>query len=449
MAGVPCPLPLVEEALTPYIHTRQETRRIREAIARHVSTPIESNVSPSLRVACPNPSTEVRGIPSGIDGLYLRYYDALRANLAARQQYKEVKQELDEARQRSVIGDNQSSTHGETSSSVRDYIELQRGRRQHNKLKIVQDTMEKLKEQAPRSLDGDLGELLRAELGDAPDPPKSAMGVGASDAHVDSLVFRLKRELLLAKSAMDQANRTNAELHELSKGLPEPSTEVQTYALQATRDELIGWIEGELAKIPEGDTSIMEDDAPDAGEAHDPNMPSPAEISNQIQALYDRYVTARKNLVEKVDMALAAVSKNSSTPAVEVSTVISGGSQAAAMESLRYSDLMNYVPSLVQAARAERSLMQQASYLRRQLVDASERTGLVIQRLAGESYMVPPDTLSMEAWVKAAASKGEDTDTFVKEQLMAGRQYIESTDESLGRIESRRAAAEQLRGDVQ
>lgn len=447
MASSSCPIPEVEEALAPYIHSRQETKRIREAIARHVCAPIESNISPSLRLACPNPNSEVRGIPGGIDGLYLRYYDAMRANLAARQQYAEVKQELDEARQCSVISGTHGITEGGKTNSVQNYIELQRRRRQHNKLKIVQETMEKLKEQAPRSLDGDLGELLKSELGQAPDPPKSSLGGGAADADVDSLVFRLKRELLLAKNGMDQTNRMNTELHEHSKGLPEPSAEAQVYALRAARNELIGWIEGELAKIPEGDTSIMEDDNHDDDGSHASNPLSAAEVSNQIQALYDKYIAARKNLVEKVEVALA-VSKQNPTPAAQVSAVRSGGSQPESLESLRYSDLMNYVPTLVQAARTERSLIQQASYLRRQLVTASEDTGLVIQRLAGESYMVPPDTMTMEAWVKAAASKSEETDTFVREQVIAGRRYIEATDENLGRVDSRRVVVDQLRGDV-
>ncbi|KAF2099613.1 hypothetical protein NA57DRAFT_55566 [Rhizodiscina lignyota] len=446
MASLPCPLPQVQEALEPYIHTRQETRRIREAIAQHFSSSVDSKLYTPLRLACPTPSANINEPPDGLDGLYRRYYDALRANIAARESYAAVKRELDEARDRSIASTVQPEDGHEDRNSVQTYLQLQRQRRQYNKLQIIQDTVRSLNEQAPQTINGDIGAVLKESLGEAPEAPKLILRPGASDAQLDGLIFRLKRELLLTKNTMDEAIRVNVETHEQTKSSPEPSVETQVYALRHARDQLIGWIEGELAKIGEDDSSIIESEKEEnnAGE-----LPSSEVAKEQIQTLYDKYVESRKRLVESVDSAVATANAQLSHPTQRSDPSANKKTQQESEgASLRFTDLITCVPNIVQASRTERSLIQQASYLRRQLGVASDDMRVTIQRLAGESYLVPPDASSMYDWARAATAKSNENDGFVREQLLAGRQSIDMVRDSLSKAEAKKLAMQQLRGDV-
>lgn len=449
MAELTCPLPQVQEALEPFIHTRQETRRIREAIAQHLSAPIDSSLYLPLQLSCPTPEATVGEPLDGLDGLYKRYYEALRANMAARESYAAVKRELDEARVHSATSTSRR-THIENRNGARSavykHLDLQRQRRQHNKLQIVQETLDKLTEHAPRTVHRDLGTVLKESLGSAPEAPKSAFSPGASDAQLEGLVFRLKRELLVTMKSMEEWKDTGNDLHEHSKARLEPTVEAQVYALRQARDQLISWIEGELAKIGEGDSSIMESET-DSHDAAD--LPPPEDIKEQIQSLYDKYVESRGRLVQSVDAALATVDEQPSTERQLSDPVpTQKGQQISKGPALKYSDLITCVPTLVHASRTERSLIQQTSYLRRQLAEAAEDMGVTIQRLAGESYLVPPDATNMGAWAKAAAAKGEETDAFVRDQLTAGKQCVDMIGEGLSKAEAKRAAMEQLKGDL-
>lgn len=446
-----CPLPQVEEALAPYIHTRQETQQIRQAIAQHISSLSQSHQrqDPFL-LDCASPSLDLGEEPGPLNGLQKRYYEALRANTAARRSYQQVKQELEDLRTNHL--EHTSKLKGESAeTSVRSYIKDQKQRQQHAKLNIIQDTLAKLTEEAPRTLHDDLGTLVREDAGEAPEAPKSSMSSSATTEQVTALVFRLKRELLLAKHAAEKQSPSSRNSHINGNGGKQPNVSAQVQALRVTRDQLIAWIEGELAKISEdeGDSSIMEGLTSGAGDTQGADLASEDEMLKQIQTLYSNYVVARQKLAQNIDAALEATHKQpDAKTASSTQGSASSSSKPAASTNVTYADLITCVPTFVHAARTERALLHQASYLRRQLIATSDETKATVQRLAGESYLVPPDATNMDAWATAAAAKTRETNAFVEEQLRVGQISIDATADGLAKTETRNKALHELRGDL-
>lgn len=441
-----CPLPQVQEALEPYIHTRQETLRIRQTLTKHLKSQFQDEAALThLSIFAPSSSLEVNDTSSLPEGLYSQYLEALSAHRKAKEQYDALKAEIEDLRQSS---NSARKTDPETGGSgISDHITLLRHRQQHQKLEIVQDALMQLGESEPNPVKLDLKGLLREQLGEPPEPPIEGIGPVSSDEKIDDLVFRLKKELLTARSQLDRANAEKADADTQTKSLPEPSTAAQVAALRAARDGLISWIEGELAKIPENeDAESSELSISQNGNNYVEPLSDDA-ISAAVQDRYDRYVEARKALIAQLE---ATSQYTCTAPAPLESQATSGASpkKTPVTQNLKATDILPHLPSLISASRDETHLLQQSSHLHRQLAFASEETSRTIQRLAGESYLVAPNATSMEAWAKAADDASVKTAALVEEQARVGEHSVESARDVLGVMKRRREASERLKGGL-
>lgn len=94
-----CPIPQVEDALSPYIHTRQETHRIRQTLTEYLEKQLHDESEQPLShlsLTCPPPSLKAKTILLPSDGLYKQYLEVLRSHQHAQERYAAIKEEIHE-----------------------------------------------------------------------------------------------------------------------------------------------------------------------------------------------------------------------------------------------------------------------------------------------------------------------------------------------------------------
>lgn len=94
-----CPIPQVEDALSPYIHTRQETHRIRQTLTEYLKKQLQDDSEQPLShlsLTCPPPSLKANTTSIPSEGLYKQYLEALAAHQRAQERYAAIKEEIHE-----------------------------------------------------------------------------------------------------------------------------------------------------------------------------------------------------------------------------------------------------------------------------------------------------------------------------------------------------------------
>ncbi|OCK80696.1 hypothetical protein K432DRAFT_381962 [Lepidopterella palustris CBS 459.81] len=448
MPTTPCPLPEVEAALSPYIHTRQETFRIRQTIASHLASQLtttnESETDLShFSLGCPPPSLRVKRIPPEFTGTRRNYLEVLQANIAARDRYNELKSDLDELRNQHVTDSTSRVEAANDQEATHAYITLLRQRRRLEKLQIIQKSLDKLVDAQPNPGHKDMKTLLKETIGEQPDLPTAKLGEQAADPQLEELMLRLKKEVLGAKRAMDEANERRTEAQRQAEGRRNPGLQEQVYALRCARDELVEWVEGELAKLVEEEESVLEDlspvkKQPNAEVGHTDERP----YQEQLQERYEKYVAARASLISTVD-GMSASGKGITGADGPKSKSLPASLQDA-IPTLKVADILPYLPSLLQTARDERSLLQQTTYFRHQLASASEEILRTIRRLAGESHLAAPGSTTTLAWANAAKEATASTTEDVEGNLEEAKKRVRSAKQVLDDVQSRRENFERL-----
>jgi hypothetical protein len=333
---------------------------------------------------------------------------------------------------------------------MKEYVHLLRQRREQKKLEIIQEALSNLVDAESNPTHVDIKSFLKEALGEPPQAPIGPIDQNDAQSKVDELTFRLKKELLVAKSRLDEANAAKEVAEQRAAVAPPPSLQAQVASLRRARDYMIEWVEGELGKIPENDgdasqadISFTDNDTPKTEELSD------EEITAKVQELYSVYITARERLTANVD-ATSKISHQLTANSEEPKLVApkSPTKTTAPSQPVRACDILPYLRTLLQSSREEATLLQQTSYLRRQLTLASEETDRTVQRLAGESHLVPQDTITIGAWTKAADEASAKTEEFVKTQVQAGDESVMNAKAVLDKLEARRNALEKMKGDL-
>jgi hypothetical protein len=462
MASLHCPLPDVAAALSPYIHSRQETQRIRQAITSHFLSHIASE-APLTQLTLPTPTTttQVRRLPTELPGLRREYLAALRANLAAQHRHAELSAELDALRHDAAHASSPSaggstSRPQERETLVRTHVALRRLRRLHRQLRVVEDTVSRLGDEAASSgTRDDMAELVEKELGTAPQPPVIMPDEDSQGSEgVQELVDVLKRQVLGAKAGMLQAQKRRRDMEMEREGMSEPGLASQVAALRQARDTLVEWIEGELGKIAEGETSELSNVAAESElEREDDAAGQDLEDADQkIKALYEAYTTARAELIATTKHTNALKSDFTpltvSTNAVTASTSASAARSKAETEpeTVPLVELLPQVRGLLELARNERFLLQHSSYLRRHLAASTEQTDQMLRRLGDESHLVPPGVGSVADWTTAADDASKNLRETLGGWIQDGNEGIAGAKDILSRMG--KGGLGSIKGDV-
>ncbi|QDS68098.1 hypothetical protein FKW77_010118 [Venturia effusa] len=458
-----CPIPQVEDALSPYINTRQETHRKRQTLTEYLKKQLQDDSEQPLShlsLTCPPPSLKAKTTSIPSDGLYKQYLEALTAHQRAQERYAAIKEEIHDLKNTNERSKIQGQPVARQSDSIREYVQLLRQRRQHKKLEIIQDALTRLIDTESNPVHVDIKASVKERLGDPPQPPMTSLDQSDADSKVEELTFRLKKELLVARSRLEDAKTAKSKA-EAERSMEPPTMLEKVETLRKARDELIAWVEGELSKIPEVDPdqsqidmSLMEDEAqPRTEEISD------GDLASKVDELYHRYTTAREKLIANVEATIAASHPSATTSTPPDATLQSQGHQRTRTidglprttttdQDRLATKLLPYLPVLSSTQTSSTSLQAQTSYLRRQLTTSSTDTTKTLQRLAGESYLVPQDATSMLAWAKAAEESGEKTGQFVLEQVEAGEASIARAKIVLGVLKGRKDALGSMRGDL-
>jgi hypothetical protein len=332
--------------------------------------------------------------------------------------------------------------------AMNDYVHLLRQRRQHKKLDIIQQALTNLHDTEPNPSRVDIKAFLKEELGEPPQAPIPAIDQNDAQTRVDELTFRLEKELLIAKSRLNEANKAKDEAEKRVAALPAPSLAAKVAALRSARDHMIDWVEGELAKIPESDGDTSQADLSFMDETLGSEELSDEEVTAKVQELYSVYITARERLIANVDATTKLKNNAISDDPLPPDPRSPAKGPTTPSKPIRASDILPYLRTLLHSSREEASLLQQTSHLRRQLTLATEETDRAVQRLAGESYLVPQDTIRMDAWAKAANEATAKTDSFVKAQIEAGDESVANARKVLTTLEARKTALQSMKGDL-
>jgi hypothetical protein len=403
-----CPLPELAEALRPYIKPREEIAEIRRGIDSLLSQHVQDNNAPISKVTLSFAETSAQStLNSPFNGARRAFMQALIARQKAQSQYDALKAEMDLLQHTSTKKDNDEKN----GNPVADTVALIRQRQRRDKLLVIDKALDDLEKVRHTSKYVDPSELLNGMQTHIP-PPLAQQSQDESLAEAQSYVFELQKAVLRAQSTIQSTPRIDASRQSITEEWK------RVYALRRARDELIAWIEDELAKLSEDEEHLD----PDLDMPGDSGAESLDEIKATLSDLYNKYITSRERLVRvlntqhKTDSAsvepLAARQQSTSSDELSNSAALA-------------SEVLPYIGILRSTAQEEAALMQHTSYLRRQITAVSAETQQLLVRLSDESHMVRPGTSHTVAWAEAARDARNGDKEVIHSRLITGETSIE------------------------
>ena len=213
-------------------------------------------------------------------------------------------------------------------------------------------------------------------------------------------------------------------------------------ALQQARNELIAWIEQQLAIIGDAQADEVDDVSSPAkanGQEEDGHIATPEEI---IQ-LYDRYLEARRTLLDTVQSRqdispLASAPDSPKPPRTSSQEMDAAGTTA--------TTLLPFIKPLLDTQASEQEIIQQAAYARRQLSAADSSSERLLRRFADESHLVHPGASHGRDWARAGEEAGEATRELVLARAKAGEKSSREAEVTLGKLKGFTGGLEKLGG---
>ncbi|PKX98817.1 uncharacterized protein P174DRAFT_437244 [Aspergillus novofumigatus IBT 16806] len=399
-AGIPTDVPPFARPLAPYIRTRQEALRIRQALTYYLRSQIDFAEDDSENPNCHSQShltlcvpqdavVNVKRIPGELTGLRKEYLQALQADLAARKEYHSLTEKVASAKE-NTKGLKTESPSIDHSSELQTYLRLLRDRRRHAKLQVFQHYLQELKER-----DSNISERIgdRASQGQQivsleeteKERKLTAMGRDADDG-IEGLVHKLERAVIRAKAQLD---RERSLLEGLKSQLAPDSTDVppavKVAALQRTRDELVQWVEEKLVSVGNADDAPVQDFSPEEIEESTQLV---EDQKAEIAAQYVAYVEARKRLLDVASRACQPVTMPSTKPSRQ--SVDLGKLAIGDRPSLDPLEVLSFTSeNLLPLSKAQRALALQKNYLSGLLTKERSATLRILNRLSDESHLLP------------------------------------------------------------
>ncbi|EYE95667.1 uncharacterized protein EURHEDRAFT_411946 [Aspergillus ruber CBS 135680] len=394
-------IPSFARQLLPYIKSRQEALRIRQVLTSYLRSQITFVEEDPER---PNPHAEshlvlcaphdavvdVKRAPPELTGLRKEYLEALRANVAAKQENQSVSENLAAKMQQRRKDTAETTTTSTPNSELQTYLVLLRDRRRNAKLEVFQHHLQELKgrqtvelEQFDKTEDQNqhLLRIGRYEDGRQGDPGKEG---------VEGLVHKLERAVIRARAQLEREKKLFEELKaqhaaRANTGNEDISSASKIQALQWTRDALVQWVEEKLMSVGANDEGPIEELSPeeieDAANLLD-------ERRTQIMQQYTTYVETRRALLETAAKSCQPVAPGPAKPREPSDD----NDKHIAEEPLPLEpmDAMAFASErLLPLSKSQRGLSLQKSYLSGMLLKEKSTTLRALNRLADESHLLP------------------------------------------------------------
>ncbi|KAF7567342.1 AAA-27 multi-domain protein [Pyrenophora tritici-repentis] len=404
-----CPISELDRALSSYVNSREDTLRIRRTLSKYLISSLRpvtaATQNQHLNHECPQGLAVANTNPPGLKDTRLDYLQALRARNQALARHRELQASLEQLRDRHV-DENPTQPESEYDNDVtRSYVSLLRQRRRYAELQVIQESLEKLLSAKPSNASADPRDLIKSAIGEQPDLPVERLEHLSQAEDDQASIFKLKQEVLEARASMERAQAaSNKALEETRQ---EPSLQAQVYALEQARNEIVDWVQGELAKMEE-ETTFPEDASPMKRPVTSAAPVDLAFAETQVRESYNKYTATRARLLE----IYASFQQPLDIPSLT-------------QDSAPISKLLPHLPHLSQIANNERALLQQSVYLETQIAAADQDIQDTLLRLAGESHLLPPaGSKDVAAWGKTAREAETATDEFVKARLGESRKEV-------------------------
>ncbi|KXH67962.1 hypothetical protein CSAL01_01131 [Colletotrichum salicis] len=399
MDPVPKSIQMVQASLEPYVKPREQVAYIRRALALHLRAcrqpgPIQeplSLVDASCRV---RPTNEVRGLQK-------EYLKALNANLKARNEYEIT-------RDAAVTAAPSRPTAVDPRDQIEQHVALVKLRQKQQRLLTVQKYLDLLGRQPAASPDFlDLEDIFRKSMS-LPEVPKEvvngfSVSASTTKTNLGGLADQLEKVVLRAKLLLQREEQLRNGVRQNTASLAgQVSDEAKAHALDATRAELINWIETELSKA-----SGEADDQANGYNGHT-EQANIDEHLGEIKSKYNKYVAARKALLNIVSEQTQPILK----PGGEASST-AGQSQTNPPAPTVHL-LLPYLEKLLSLSREQKGMITQKSHIHTVLAKQARETRQALDHLAEESQLLPGHPMPGAGRPKSGF--GEDFSTAVAEK---------------------------------
>ena len=407
--SLPDPIKRVQKSLKPFSQSRQEVSRVRRVLAAHLSFHVDTQTGNPLSQPLSLVDTTFGGdsLPSGVRGCRREYLRSVRANVKARKEYDTIKREhqLQDTLEHSNL--HSLSLSGSHEMALESLLDLIKYRRKHERLGIFQDYIDTLA-QKPAAAGNYLdSKVVLKDIEPLPKVPEEVMNPSGPQYDTEKtdlkdLVDRLEKSVLRAKLLLKKEQKFLAKIkvdHPRMSAADEQHGRLQ--ALGMARNELINWIEFELAKAgdnPEGSLIGNSDEVTErVGKDY---------IERQLQLIqrqYLKYTKTRQTLI-------SAASESREAPSIQVYDDIAQppekevSSSSGSMSHVSY----QYLRQLASITNEQKSTIQQKSHLNISLAKHLKEAGQGLDRLIEESHLLPTHPLaSGSSHGKGSASFGD------------------------------------------
>jgi hypothetical protein len=423
-AQTSCPISEVDRALSSYINSREETLRIRRTLLKYLTTslrPVDTATkNQHLNHACPQNISAAPTNPPGLKGSRLEYLQALRAHSQAQARQRELQASLEDLQQRHIDENPTQAQSDYDNGSMQGYVALLRQRRRLAELQVIQESLEKLLIARPSHAPKDPKALVKETIGEQPDLPAERLDQLNGDSDDQSWVFKLKQEVLESRTNMDRAKTARAEAQNRSRG--QATLQQQVYALECARDEIVDWVQGELAKMEE-DSIFLEDASPVKRPLASNASVDLGSAEERIREVYNAYTSSRALLIQSFESLQhpPLISKAREEHKKDPSTTDTPQHPRTSQTIIK---ILPHLPHLNSTSNNDRALLQQSVYLQSQIAAADQDIEDALLRLSGESHLLPAGSKDVAAWGKTAKEAEAMTEEFVKEKLRKSKEEV-------------------------
>ena len=318
-----------------------------------------------------------------------------------------------------------------------DLLALLRARERRRRLGVVERAVDAVEREGKGVVGSKIDEVVRRAVGDVPVLPSQrggGLGGGSGREEGELRMMELKKAILGAKATIDRLHGEDSSVDVRASGAGE------LFALQQARNELIGWIEQQLAII--GDAQADEgDDVLSPAKANGHEEDGHVASSEEIIQLYDRYLEARRTLLDTIQTR-QDVSPLASAPDSPKPPRTSLQEEDAA--STTATTLLPFIKPLLDTQATEQETIQQAAYARRQLSVADSSSERLLRRFADESHLVHPGASHGRDWARAGEEAGEATRELVLARAKAGEKSSREAEVTLGKLKGFTAGLEKM-----
>lgn len=351
----------------------------------------------------------------------------------ARQRYEGLRAELDVAARGADEGSASTSDGGLGQDG--ELLLLLKARERRRRLRAVERAVEAVEREGRGVVGAKIDDVVKKYVGDVPVLPNQR-GVVSGDGGREEGEMRmveLKKAILGARATIEKCSREKPPVDSQLSGKDE------LFALQQSRNELIGWIEKQLALI--GDAQA-EDDKDISSPMKNGKAEEDGHVATneEITQLYDRYLEARRTLLDSVQES-SDISPLAPAPESPKQAPPSTDNDVAATTA---TTLLPFIEPLLATKTAEQDIIHQAAYVRRQLSSADATSERLLRRLADESHLVHPGASRGRDWARAGEEASESTRDFVLARAKAGELASKEADGLLSKLDGVTEGLERL-----